>query len=82
MPDLLDRYPLSPGTYHELLDASGAVRAHWRRLFDQLQRSTPAQLAQRQALLARQIHENGVTYNVYADPRAPTGPGSWTCCPT
>ena len=74
MPDLLDRYPLSPGTYHELLDASGAVRAHWRRLFDQLQRSTPAQLAQRQALLARQIHENGVTYNVYADPKGADRP--------
>ena len=74
MPDLLDRYPLSPGTYHELLDASGAVRAHWRRLFDQLQRSSPAQLAQRQALLARQIHENGVTYNVYADPKGADRP--------
>ncbi|MDI3272344.1 circularly permuted type 2 ATP-grasp protein [Pseudomonas sp. MDT1-16] len=67
MPDLLDRYPLTAGTYHEMLDDSGAVRPHWRRLFDQLQRSTPTQLVQRQALLTRQIQENGVTYNVYAD---------------
>ncbi|SCX64702.1 Uncharacterized conserved protein, circularly permuted ATPgrasp superfamily [Pseudomonas sp. NFACC32-1] len=74
MPDLLDRYPLTPGTYHELLDDSGAVRPHWRRLFDQLQRSTPAQLVQRQALLARQIQENGVTYNVYADPKGADRP--------
>jgi uncharacterized circularly permuted ATP-grasp superfamily protein/uncharacterized alpha-E superfamily protein len=74
MPDLLDRYPLTTGTYHELLDGSGAVRAHWRRLFDQLQRSTPAQLVQRQALLARQIQENGVTYNVYADPKGADRP--------
>jgi len=74
MPDLLDRYPLTPGTYHELLDDSGAVRPHWRRLFDQLQRSTPAQLLQRQALLARQIQENGVTYNVYADPKGADRP--------
>ena len=74
MPDLLDRYPLTAGTYHELLDASGAVRPHWRRLFDQLQRSTPAQLGQRQALLARQIQENGVTYNVYADPKGADRP--------
>ncbi|WP_185057727.1 hypothetical protein, partial [Pseudomonas brassicacearum] len=44
MPDLLDRYPLTAGTYHELLDGSGAVRSHWQRLFDQLQRSSPAQL--------------------------------------
>lgn len=74
MPDLLDRYPLTAGTYHELLDDSGGVRAHWRRLFEQLQRSSPAQLVQRQALLARQIQENGVTYNVYADPKGADRP--------
>ena len=74
MSDLLDRYPLTAGTYHELLDASGAVRAHWQRLLDHLQRSTPAQLTQRQALLARQIQENGVTYNVYADPKGADRP--------
>ncbi len=74
MPDLLDRYPLTAGAYHELLDDSGGVRAHWRRLFDQLQRSTPGQLLQRQALVTRQIQENGVTYNVYADPKGADRP--------
>jgi uncharacterized circularly permuted ATP-grasp superfamily protein len=74
MPDLLDRYPLSAGTYHEMLDASGAVRPHWERLYEHLQRSTPAQLIQRQALLTRQIQENGVTYNVYADPKGADRP--------
>jgi uncharacterized circularly permuted ATP-grasp superfamily protein/uncharacterized alpha-E superfamily protein len=67
MPDLLADYPLTSGAYHELFDADGRVRPHWRLLLERLQRSTPAQLAQRQALLARQIQENGVTYNVYAD---------------
>ncbi|WP_296251933.1 circularly permuted type 2 ATP-grasp protein [Pseudomonas sp. UBA4194] len=74
MPDLLDRYPLSQGTYHEMLEPGGAVRPHWRRLFEQLQRSTPGSLAQRQALLTRQIQENGVTYNVYADPKGADRP--------
>ncbi|MDH0746633.1 circularly permuted type 2 ATP-grasp protein [Pseudomonas sp. GD03842] len=74
MPDLLDRYPLSAGNYHEMLDASGAVRPHWLRFYEHLQRSTPAQLIQRQALLARQIQENGVTYNVYADPKGADRP--------
>ncbi|MNO39565.1 hypothetical protein D3C76_296970 [compost metagenome] len=74
MPDLLDRYPLTAGVYHEMLEADGAVRLHWQRLFAHLQRSTPAQLAQRQALLARQIQENGVTYNVYADPKGADRP--------
>lgn len=50
------------------------MRAHWQRLLDHLQRSTPAQLAQRQALLTRQIQENGVTYNVYADPKGADRP--------
>ena len=74
MPDLLDRYPLTAGSYHEMLDASGAVRPHWLRFYEHLQRSTPAQLIQRQALLARQIQENGVTYNVYADPKGADRP--------
>ncbi len=68
MPDLLADYPQPDAAYHELLDAKGGIRPHWRRLFEQLQRSSPAQLQQRQALLSRQIQENGVTYNVYADP--------------
>ncbi|MGB4073654.1 circularly permuted type 2 ATP-grasp protein [Pseudomonas sp.] len=68
MPDLLADYPLNAGAYHELLDADGQVRPHWQQLFERLQCSSPAQLAQRQALLARQIQENGVTYNIYADP--------------
>ena len=74
MPDLLDRYPLTAGSYHEMLDASGAVRPHWLRFYEHLQRSTPAQLVQRQALVARQIQENGVTYNVYADPKGADRP--------
>ncbi|BAP43084.1 circularly permuted type 2 ATP-grasp protein [Pseudomonas sp. 21LCFQ02] len=74
MPDLLDRYPFSSGTYHEMLDEQRQLRSHWRRLHEQLQRSSPAQLMQRQALLSRQIQENGVTYNVYADPKGADRP--------
>ncbi|MEN0108281.1 MAG: molybdopterin oxidoreductase, partial [Pseudomonas sp.] len=74
MPDLLDLYRRTPGTYHEMLDGEGNLRAHWRRLFNQLQRSSVLQLAQRQALLTRQIQENGVTYNVYADPKGADRP--------
>ena len=68
MYDLLADYPAPSGAYHELLDPNGQVRGHWRALFQHLSRSRPEQLAQRQAMLARQIQENGVTYNVYADP--------------
>ncbi|WP_447594307.1 circularly permuted type 2 ATP-grasp protein [Aquipseudomonas campi] len=74
MPDLLADYPQTDAAYHELLDARGGIRPHWRRLFEQLQRSSPAQLQQRQDLLTRQIQENGVTYNVYADPEGADRP--------
>jgi uncharacterized circularly permuted ATP-grasp superfamily protein len=74
MPDLLDDYPLSDAAYHELVDAKRRVRPHWRRLFERLQAARPEQLAQRQALVSRQIQENGVTYNVYADPEGADRP--------
>ncbi|WP_044870789.1 circularly permuted type 2 ATP-grasp protein [Pseudomonas sp. LFM046] len=74
MSELLAHYPLTATAYHELLDAEGQVRPHWQRLFQQLERATPAQMQQRQELLARQIQENGVTYNVYADPKGTDRP--------
>ncbi|CAD5106568.1 circularly permuted type 2 ATP-grasp protein [Zestomonas carbonaria] len=74
MSDLLAHYPPTTAAYDELLDATGGVRPHWRRLFQQLQRSGTGQLRQRQALVARQIQENGVTYNVYADPKGTDRP--------
>ncbi|MFZ5957008.1 circularly permuted type 2 ATP-grasp protein [Pseudomonas knackmussii] len=74
MSELLAHYPLTATAYHELLDAEGAVRPHWQRMLQRLERSSVAQLRQRQALLARQIQENGVTYNVYADPKGADRP--------
>ena len=74
MPDLFDAYPLQAGAYHEMLAAQGKVRGHWQPVCDYLQRSGPAQLAQRQASLTRQLQENGVTYNIYADPKGADRP--------
>ncbi|KAF1052832.1 MAG: hypothetical protein GAK43_01729 [Stenotrophomonas maltophilia] len=74
MSELLTHYPLNHSAYHELLDTSGNLRPHWTRLVQALERSSPAQMRQRQALLARQIQENGVTYNVYADPKGADRP--------
>ncbi|MGH8485062.1 MAG: circularly permuted type 2 ATP-grasp protein, partial [Pseudomonas sp.] len=74
MPDLFDACPVSPGTYHEMLEGQGQVREHWQQVCAYLQRSGRAQLAQRQASLTRQLQENGVTYNVYADPKGADRP--------
>src|SRR5271166_3226349 len=65
----LDTYLSDTRRYDELLDHGGAVRPHWRQLIDRLT-GDGAEAARRGADLARRlIVENGVTYNVYADPQ-------------
>lgn len=54
--------------YQEMLDANGVVRPHWKRLL-QVVNGSHLQMQQRERLIQRQIRENGVTYNVYADPQ-------------
>ncbi len=68
MSDLLTDYPQTAAAQHELFDAPGQLRPHWKRLLARLDALGPEHLKQHQAMLERQILENGVTYNVYADP--------------
>lgn len=65
----LDSYVTDARRYDELLDSAGDVRPHWRPLIDRLA-IDGAEAVRRGAELARRlIVENGVTYNVYADPQ-------------
>src|SRR5271165_3833097 len=65
----LETYLSDSRRYDELLDGSGNVRPHWRPLIDALA-SDGADAVRRGVDLARRlIVENGVTYNVYADPQ-------------
>jgi uncharacterized circularly permuted ATP-grasp superfamily protein/uncharacterized alpha-E superfamily protein len=65
----LNTYLSDTHRYDELLDGGGGVRAHWRPLIDALA-SGGADAVRRGVELARRlIVENGVTYNVYADPQ-------------
>ena len=65
----LDAYLSDTRRYDELLDSAGDVRSHWRPLIDALA-SDGAEAVSRGIDLARRlIIENGVTYNVYADPQ-------------
>ena len=57
------------GLHDELLEAAGAPRAHWHPLVRSLQSMGRAGLSRRWESARRLIHENGVTYNVYGDPR-------------
>jgi uncharacterized circularly permuted ATP-grasp superfamily protein/uncharacterized alpha-E superfamily protein len=65
----LETYASDSGRYDELLDAHGAVRPHWRPLVDRLADGGAGSIRRGVELARRLIVENGVTYNVYADPQ-------------
>ena len=71
----LASYSAEPGRYDELLDAAGEVRPQWRALVDRIS-GIDARASSRRALdlTRRLIIENGVTYNVYADPQGADRP--------
>jgi len=71
---LLSIYPESTGRYDEMLAAGGKVRPHWQSFFDHLDGASPEQMRHRLAFVQRRIQENGVTYNVYADPKGTDRP--------
>jgi uncharacterized circularly permuted ATP-grasp superfamily protein/uncharacterized alpha-E superfamily protein len=65
----LDTYVSDVRRYDELLDRAGGVREHWRPLVDRLAADGAEVVRRRVDLARRLIIENGVTYNVYADPQ-------------
>lgn len=64
------------GSCDEMLDAPCAARAQWRRLMETLDAQGPKGVAQMQRQVDAMVRENGVTYNVYGDPRGQDRP--WT----
>ncbi len=71
---LLDRYTTPADRYDELLAANGEPRPHWARLIEHLESLGPRTLQEARETMQRQIASNGVTYNVYADPRGADRP--------
>src|SRR5579862_3639316 len=71
----LASYSAEPGRYDELLDAAGELRPQWHSLVDRIT-GIDARASARRALdlTRRLIVENGVTYNVYADPQGADRP--------
>ncbi|MFF7400279.1 circularly permuted type 2 ATP-grasp protein [Achromobacter sp. NPDC008082] len=78
--------PARAGHYDELrdtADASGATRLRepWPRFFELLGTSGFADLDRRVDVVARQIRENGITYNIYADASGSARPWSLDLLP-
>jgi uncharacterized circularly permuted ATP-grasp superfamily protein/uncharacterized alpha-E superfamily protein len=72
--DPLEHYQGSTQRYDELLDRDGAVRPHWQRLFEHLKTGGVDTVRRGVELARRLVVENGVTYNVYADPQGKDRP--------
>jgi uncharacterized circularly permuted ATP-grasp superfamily protein/uncharacterized alpha-E superfamily protein len=63
---LLHSYSVPGGHFDELLDAARALRTHWRSFAREAGDLSAEELSRTEDRIARQIYENGVTYNVYA----------------
>jgi len=73
-PGLLDRYRALPGSYDELRDADGSLRAHWSHLAGALVEMGPVELDHRRRETERLLRNDGVTYNVYGEPQGVNAP--------
>lgn len=71
---LLAAYPPSGPHFDEMLEAPFRPRAHWQRLFDHLVRTPSPRMRSTLQSVERQVYENGITYNVYADPQGAERP--------
>lgn len=68
-PHLLSGYPVAPERFDEMFGAPGSVRPHAQRLLRLLADTPPHRISERLESIERQIREQGITYNVYADPQ-------------
>ncbi len=71
---LLSGYASAEGRYDELLSAPGVPRAHWEAFLRSLAAREGVEVSETLSLMEREIRENGITYNVYADPKGADRP--------
>jgi uncharacterized circularly permuted ATP-grasp superfamily protein len=68
-PAVLDGYAPIPGTYDELVEASGVTRPHAHMVAALLANMSPDTFARCQALAELSLAQRGVTFSVYSDAR-------------
>ena len=67
--DLLADYAVPTSRYDELLSAPGLPREHWDAFLRALAARGSLEIGDSLAIVEREVRENGITYNVYADPQ-------------
>jgi uncharacterized circularly permuted ATP-grasp superfamily protein/uncharacterized alpha-E superfamily protein len=78
---LLPGYAVPGRHFDELLAAPRRPRAHWAAFGTHAGDLSAAQLSRAQSRVARQMHENGTTYNVYAGANGSARPWSLDVLP-
>jgi uncharacterized circularly permuted ATP-grasp superfamily protein/uncharacterized alpha-E superfamily protein len=71
----------APGRFDELIDDAGGLRPAWKQFASAAGPLGVDVLSDAARHVAHQIHENGVTYNVYAESAAPPRPWSLDVLP-
>jgi uncharacterized circularly permuted ATP-grasp superfamily protein/uncharacterized alpha-E superfamily protein len=62
-------YSPRPDRYDEVFDATGQPRSHWKPLAQAARRTSRAALSRRANTIRRAVEQDGVTYNIYGDPK-------------
>ena len=66
---LLSGYSALAGRYDELLAAPREPRAHWQAFLEAMSARGVLEIGATLSMMEREIRDNGITYNVYADGR-------------
>ncbi len=72
--ELLAEYPPATARYDEMFAGGHEPRAHWKPVLESLAAEPAERMRERLHAVQRQVRENGVTYNVYADPQGADRP--------
>lgn len=80
-PSLYRRYWFPPGVYDEMCTPDGAIRGQWEYVIQSLGALGAAELNRRGDEARRLLKDNGVTYNVYGDPKGIERPWSFDPIP-
>src|SRR5262245_38278164 len=67
-------YVSQPEHYDEVFDVDGRPRSHWKRLAEAAARASRAELSRRAGIIRHAVEQDGVTYNIYADPKGADRP--------
>lgn len=66
---LLDKYQRNESAFDELMSPEGRPRPHYAKFFQTLEHLGETELKRRRESCVQLIHEQGIYYNVYGDPR-------------